>query len=612
MSKSVPKELKLVKELINEFRYEEGLQLVKNIEHMENLTPEEKLESQVYKCWLYIYSEQLDSISYSEQLKIVENLYQKSQEMKFPLFTLDALCLKAYISISIGPREIIKNVEQYENLFKSIPRADTIAFQEKEAILFLLKGSRNWLLGKNNLALENHSKSLILFEQIDPHSHFIITVLWAMALDYQNKGELKFALECVEKTLSLIPEEENFDKRNMTKAVIYRIMGGIYYQKGDLNRALKYRKLSLEFWEKSKAFMFMGENHFSIFLIFLAQKKFDEARNHLQQFKQFNDIYESHNGALFYQLAHGLILKSSPRMRDHTKAENILKKIVAGEEFNVGVTSYALKSLCELYFEEFQLTHHMEILDDIYPLIDRLQKIASQIDSYSSLANVKLLQAKLALLQINLTDARKLLTEAQQIADDHGLQLLAGEISREHDHLLEELKLWESFKKEQASVAERLKLASIDGVMERLQGRRALEPLESSGQQPVSLLILAAGGVLLFSYPFSDEWKRDNDLFGSFLSAFSTFSDEFFSQGLDRAKFGEETILLQSVGSFSICYLFQGQTYFAKQKLEKFVETIQKNPAIWEILEKFEKSSQVAELKDLPNMAKLLTNVFLN
>jgi hypothetical protein len=254
----------------------------------------------------------------------------------------------------------------------------------------------------------------------------------------------------------------------------------------------------------------------------------------------------------------------------------------------------------------------MEILEDIQPLIDHLQRNARDSNSYSLLANMKLIQAKIALLQINMVDARKLLTEAQNLADKYDLQLLAGEISREHDRLLEELKLWESIKKTQASASERLELASVDKVMERLQGRRALEPLESSGQQPVSLLILAKGGVLLFIHPFTDEWKQDADLFGSFLSAFSTFSDEFFSQGLDRAKFGEETILLQSVGSFSICYLFRGQTYFAKQKLEKFVETIQKDPVIWETLEKFEKSSQVADLKDLPKMEGLINEVFLN
>jgi len=268
-------------------------------------------------------------------------------------------------------------------------------------------------------------------------------------------------------------------------------------------------------------------------------------------------------------------------------------------------------NLCDWYFEEFRISNQMDILDDIHPLIDQLQRNARATNSYLFLANTKLFQAKLALIQINLLDARKLLTEAQQIADEHDLQLLAGAISKEHDLLLDELKLWESIKKEQSSVAERLRLASVDGVIERLQGRRAIEPIESSGQKPVLLLILAEGGVLLFSHPFTDKWKRDDDLFGSFLSAFSTFSDEFFSQGLDRAKFGEDTILLQSVGSFSICYLFQGQTYFAKQKLEKFVETLQKEPAIWKTFEKFEKSSQVVELKDIPLMESLLNDIFV-
>jgi chromosome segregation and condensation protein ScpB len=71
-------------------------------------------------------------------------------------------------------------------------------------------------------------------------------------------------------------------------------------------------------------------------------------------------------------------------------------------------------------------------------------------------------------------------------------------------------------------------------------------------------------------------------------------------------------MLLQSAGPFSICYLFRGQTYFAKQKLENFVETIQKEPKLWQTLEKFEKSSQVAELRELPEMESLLSNIFLS
>jgi len=610
MSNSVSKELALVKELLNECKYEEVLQCVKSIEQKENLSDNETLRTLVYKSNSYYGLGQHDI-----SLKIAEELNQKSKEANMPLFTLDALFLKEAVFYNLGApsEEFYKSLKQHENLFNSIPREKSFEFQEREANLLFWKTARDYNIGDLDLALDNGNKSLALFQQVDPHSRMISFLFMARAYVFQAKGELNLALESAQNTLSLIPEGEYFSLINR-KAVIYRIMGNINKEKGDLNLALEHHIRSLEIQKtihKSGGTRIEYINYSFIIETLLAQKNVTQAHNYLQQFKEFNEKHGTRVSKIWYQYAHALILKNNPRMRDHTEAEKILKKIIE-EDIWRGVTSYALKYLCELYLEEFQLTHQMEILDDIQPLIVRLQRFASQINSYSIIANLKLLQAKFALLQVSMVEARRLLTEAQKIADEHGLQLLAGEISKEHDRLLEELKLWESFKKEKASIAERLKLASVDNVVERLQGRRALEPLESSGQQPVSLLILAAGGVLLFSYPFSDEWKQDADLFGSFLSAFLTFSDEFFSQGLDRAKFGEETILLQSVGSFSICYLFRGQTYFAKQKLEKFVETIQKDPVIWETLEKFEKSSQVADLKDLPKMEGLINEVFLN
>lgn len=48
---------------------------------------------------------------------------------------------------------------------------------------------------------------------------------------------------------------------------------------------------------------------------------------------------------------------------------------------------------------------------------------------------------------------------------------------------------------------------------------------------------------------------------------------------------------MQSVNSFSACYLFKGQTYLAKQRLEQFIKTIQTSASIWEKLEKFDNSS---------------------
>ncbi|MFX1344356.1 MAG: hypothetical protein ACFFAI_04565 [Promethearchaeota archaeon] len=69
---------------------------------------------------------------------------------------------------------------------------------------------------------------------------------------------------------------------------------------------------------------------------------------------------------------------------------------------------------------------------------------------------------------------------------------------------------------------------------------------------------------------------------------------------------------MESIGSFSVCYLYKGQTYAAKQKISKFTEAIQNNTSIWPILEKFYKTSQILELKDSPFLEHLITTIFVS
>ena len=605
MSTFVSKKLAFIKELFDKGEYEEGIQQINEIEQNQDPIPEETLIIQRFKGLIYHGLGQ-----HELALKIIEELYRKSQEMNIPFFSLDALYIKGLILVSILlNEEFYINLEQHAKLIKLIPPEDTIEFQQREAEFLFSKGAGNFYNGNLDLSLDEFKQSLTLLEKIDPHSYTIAGILVYMVYIYGVKGELQISLDLAEKVLSLIPKVEYYLPMRM-KADTYRLMGGMHHQKGDLNRALEYHISSLEIYLKIREGWWRGFAYLNIIDVLLNQNDIKQAQNYLEQFKQFYNKFRGDFNYLLYQLAEAICLRWSSRLRDHVEAESILKKII-GEDSSVFLTNIALINLCYWYFEEFRISNQLEILEDIHPLIDHLQKNAKLENSYILLAQVKLLKAKLAIIQVNMVEARKLLIEAQNIADVSGFQRLAGEISKEHDRLLEELKLWESIKKTQVSVSERLKLASIEGTLKQLQGRRAIEPLESSGQRPISLIILAEGGVLLFSYPFTDRWKQDNDLFGSFLSAFSTFSDEFFSQGLDRAKFGDDTLLLQSAGSFSICYLFQGQTYFAKQKLERFAESLQKTPTIWITLEKFEKSSQVAELRDIPLMEPLLKDVFL-
>jgi tetratricopeptide (TPR) repeat protein len=603
MPDSASKELVLVKNLINEGRTEDALQQITDIEKMENLTPEDTLRTLYYKGRIYFHLGQSDA-----SLKIAEELDQRSHEMKMPLFSLDAFALRGSILYKGGlpDKQFYTNLKQYENLFKSIPREDSLEFQEREVFLLYWKGAREFNIGKLDLALEYFGKSLTLIRRADPRSFLVFYNLMGLAFVYQVKGESNIALEHAIKALSLNPDNENLTII-YRKAPIYRIMGSIYFSKGELNLALEYHSRDLEIQKKvdrSGGWM----PYSSIIEVLLAQKEITQAQNYLQEFKEYNDNHGSKNSKIWYQYAHALILKSSSRMRDHTEAESIFKKIV--EDDSIILTIYALKNLCELYFEEFQFSKQMEILDDIQQLIKHLQRFARRMKSYFLIANVKLLQAKFALLQVSMVEARKLLTEAQKIADEHDLQLLAGEISREHDRLLEELKLWDSFKKEQASVTDRLKLASIDGVMERLQGRRAIEVPEVSVEEPILLLIMDKSGVSYFNHSFIGDWDFD-DLFSSFMSAFNTFSSEIFSNSIDRVKIADNTILINPIEPFLACYVIKGQSYPAQQKLTRFSDAIKASPEIWDALNKAVKTSEMLELDNPPSLGSVVKEIFV-
>ncbi|GAH26837.1 unnamed protein product, partial [marine sediment metagenome] len=70
--------------------------------------------------------------------------------------------------------------------------------------------------------------------------------------------------------------------------------------------------------------------------------------------------------------------------------------------------------------------------------------IAEKSHSYKVFCETFLLQAKLALLNLDVKAARRFLTQAQKIAESYGIKRLAIKISNEHDELLKQLNLWKS------------------------------------------------------------------------------------------------------------------------------------------------------------------------
>lgn len=159
-----------------------------------------------------------------------------------------------------------------------------------------------------------------------------------------------------------------------------------------------------------------------------------------------------------------------------------------------------------------------------------------------------------------------MLSEAQRTADWHGLKYLARKISSEHDKLLEQIEIWEKLNQTNAPMSERIKLASLDGVMDRLQEKSAVVPPKLETEKSIMLAILSKTGYLLFSNPFTGDMAFNEKQLGSFISTLYSSSDLLFSETIDRVKIGDYMVLLKVVEDFSVCYVFRGQSYNAGQK----------------------------------------------
>ncbi|MHA2325201.1 MAG: tetratricopeptide repeat protein [Promethearchaeota archaeon] len=609
------KELERGWKLYNEGKLEEALQVISNFEKLEEVTLEDKHYHRFFKCQLFLIMGKLQ-----ESLRIAEQDYQESKSQNNPLFLFDSIFLKFWILFVIGgsdspihpDSEIREDFLLSEKLLKSIRQESSIEVTLRKGFLAFMKGYIFYWEQNFDKAIEQFEKSLAIYENYEVASGSIPIILHILGLNYAAKGELDIALDSLKKSLDLSMLPLQLD---LAVGITYTSIGDIYFQKGVLDQAIRSFEKSLKIMEEHTypAYIWWsGYSYDSLIKVFLYKASFEQAQEYLDRFDQYLDKHKLPKNFHWYRLSLARVLGSHSRVRDRAKAEKIAKEFL--EDFAFGAYFYTntLIFLCELYFQEFKASNDLEILEDIQPLVDKLIKESERSNSFSLRAHAFLLKGSISLLRLNIGEARRYLSEAQQIADSHSLQLLAREISHEHDKLLEHIEGFESYKKKKLTMSERIDMASLDDTLDLMQGRRAVNAPNLIDEEPVLLLILAGGGFLLFSYPFSDEVKVEDELFGGFLSAITSFSDEALSEGLDRAKFGQYTVLMRNITDFSFCYLFKGQSYVAQKKLNNFTETFQKDSSMMQTLDKSNQTSQVIELKDFPFLKGFITETFIN
>jgi tetratricopeptide (TPR) repeat protein len=640
MSDLISKKLENVQQVFNQGLYFEALDALKDFEQEVDSNSEDQIFFYIIKSNIcYELGRTTDALKFAKQACLM------SEELGNKSLQIDSYISKAWILLDMRELDAVLDlISKGENLLKEliiIPQSD---IAKKDSLLKLIKSNIVYFknqdidkaleLGEESLKLsEEHGNNIEIARALQINSRYYFDIgnldrvmyclerCLKVQKSYRKRndwktlkdlgvlngiiGKLDFALEYTKQSLALAEEigNKSFIAQCLNNASL------IYQQKGDLDHAMEVLKRNLSIWEELDNDIRLIAGLDSLFIVSLDANSLNQAEQYLLRMQKINEKVKAKVFDLACRVDKALLLKKSSNSLDQVEAKELLQQVVREDIINWEFTERALLHLCEIFLIELQKYNNQEVFGEINLLINRLSEFAQTQHSFRLMAEVNLLQGKLALIQLNMGDARRLFTKAEHIADEHGLHFLARTISTEHDILLRQLEKWENMQIVDTSISERLKFVDINKTLDHMKGKKMIEPPDLVEEDPILLVIMTKAGNTFFNHTFIKNWDH-SDFFSSFISAFNTYSSEIFAKNIDRIKIGENIISIEIVEPFMACYISKGQSYPAIKKLIKFSEIIRNNKEIWDMLNKASKNFQELNVNSSPLLGAAVTEIF--
>ncbi|TFG17864.1 MAG: tetratricopeptide repeat protein [Promethearchaeota archaeon] len=632
--------LEEVRKLIEKDNIQEAIILLEKIEENTDLQ-----QSELIPLFFYKAKSVIRLGNFPEALKYAKKVYRAIRKEVSSPQLVEILAMMGHTSCWLGNFEkgyqLLDEAEQKLRKLTDILEERRILLQ---SMIYVGKNCGYMQQGKSDMLYENAMELLSLYERID--DTFVLAEIYYQLgslytfIKIDINLAIKYSFKCqplIEKlenntlaALNLVTigciyimtgdlekalfyHEEGLKKTDivMIKMSIFNNLSMIHTQKGELEKALESLDKAFELANKVNATYILMSTLASMIEVLVLMGRNQRAEKHLIKLKEIAEKEKNPFAELYTNFCEGFILKKKNRIQDRAKAQSIFEEIVKQEVVSGELTMKALINLCDLLVEEFRFTAELEVLDDLYILLEKLIDIAKNLNSFWILAETYLLQAKFSLLKGDLNSARKKLTEAQDLAEKNNLNLLMGKISYEHDKILKNLNVWESFIENDVPLKERIEIAELNVHIENmLLNRKGY--LEISEEEPVIILIITEGGTPIFSHSFVKEKTFETQVISGFLTTIDYFIKETFSQGLDRAVFGDYTLLMKYVQPFYITYIFSGNSYYAHQRIKYFNEKMKNENKIWEkLMENYGKSKSL-QIQDFPGLQNLIMETFVN
>ncbi|UCE10870.1 MAG: tetratricopeptide repeat protein [Candidatus Thorarchaeota archaeon] len=324
-------------------------------------------------------------------------------------------------------------------------------------------GSIYQMKGLLDKARSNYERSLEISKERGFRSNEALA-LNNLGSIYSLTGELELALDCLTESLKI--NEELGNRQEIALALIN--LGAIHQRSGDSEIALEEYKRGLMIYEE------VGNEHYIAITLYyqlsLALELEDQTRSKycLERLKDINERTENRVIDQRYRVARAMSLKASKRVRDKMKAQEIFEEVVDEEVADHTLTVTAMIHLCDLLLVELKISEEEAVISRIMDLTGRLHEIAKQQSSHSLLVETYLLQAKLAMIELDLDRARIILAQAHIAAEERGLRSLSLKVAHERELLQSQLSKWETLVEQNPSTKDMIGMTRLDNLLERM------------------------------------------------------------------------------------------------------------------------------------------------
>ena len=470
------------------------------------------------------------------------------------------------------------------------------------------RGLIDYLKGDFCSALKFLNKSLDFFRTID-NKGLIGSLISNIGLIHMLRGDFDLALASFTQCLRI------FEELGIQQNVAYHLdkLGNVYARRGDYNLALVYFYKTLEIMKQLKVETSIAKTLFSIISVSIYDNDLDNARQYLKQLQELNKDTSIPKIDLWARVAEALVLKSQENEQDIERALGLLKQIAEKEKINIEIYGDVLLNICDILLKQLQKTNQETYLKEIRKYLNLLYEMASKQDSFWLIAQANWLLAYLAVIELDMIKAQHMFTQAQLLAEERGFKKLAMNISNEFDNMIKQSSDFKSISKKDLSLVERVERSGFETIIKKIK-QNIVDDADLHAEKPVMLFILNPKGIPIYHQIFLQEKSQLNDnIIEEFISVIKNLIYDISKdkKPMQRIFHRELLVILKSFDDVNFCYVFDGHSYAAIERLEIIISSLQEQTSIfWNKILVHSKKDQTLDKLTEQGIKQFIDNLF--